>query len=190
VRRALFGQSLQNIFLSDFHIRCFKDTYGDHFPNTSVVYDPIDSSQFYNKGKEREPNSILYCGFLHPLKGSNSLIQYARRRKDCDFHVYGWGEQKIKDVLAALPNITVHDPVSYDEVPDLYNKYQYIFHKPVVNEPFCRMVAEAAICGMEVIANDKIGAVHEIQKIGVDKFTESCDNAHILFWDIVESCIK
>ena len=70
-------------------------------------------------------------------------------------------------------------------MPTIYNKYKYMFYTPNLNEPFCRSVAEAALCGMKILTNckDRIGCLLEIEKVGIDNFREKCSKAGLNFWE-------
>ena len=186
-RELLFRSSKINFFLSDFHLKFFKDFYGDIFNNTEIVYDPIDTSLFYDDNSEKFYD-IVYCGFIHPLKGSNNLINFCKNNLDRDIDIFGWSEDKnIINQLYLLTNVKIHNKVSHSEISNIFRKSKYIYHSPEVNEPFCRMVAEALLCGCEFIGNEsKIGGVQEYMKQGKEKFKENCQNASNLFWQKIK----
>ena len=58
-----------------------------------------------------------------------------------------------------------------------------------MREPFCRMVAEALLCGVEELIGDKnkIGSYLEFQDVGYENFKDGCKNATTKFWDKVSS---
>jgi glycosyltransferase involved in cell wall biosynthesis len=182
-RESIFGSSIKNFFLSQFHIDFFKSLYGDIFPNTEIVYDPIDTKVFFDKKQDRYID-ILYCGFLHPLKGYNNLINFARCNPDRQITVYGWSQDpNLIQNLNSIKNIDFQGKASHDEMPIIFNKSNYIFHSPVVNEPFCRMAAEALLCGCKFIGDkEKIGSVLEFENSSYDLFSEACNNAPEIFW--------
>jgi len=185
-REKLFRSSALNFFLSNFHLNRFKSMYGDYFGETAIVPDPISRKKFR---KMNVPKKVpfVYCGFLHKLKGVHNLIAFAERNREHKISVYGWGEQSIVNELKSIPNIIFHDPVPNSATAYIYASAHYVFHAPLVDEPFCRMVGEALLCGCGVVgATDRIGAHIEYANLGYDKFAESCDNAHKNFWEKVE----
>jgi len=72
----------------------------------------------------------------------------------------------------------------HNEVAGVFKKSKALFHSPIVNEPFCRMVGEALLCGVEEIIGDtsKIGAYLEFEKVGYEKFKNDCQGAAEKFW--------
>ena len=183
-REELFKSSKINFFLSEFHLEFFKNFYGDIFDNVEIVYDPIDTSLFNDDNLEKEYD-VVYCGFLNPLKGSNNLINFCKANLDRKIDVFGWTEnENIIKELSLLNNVTIHNKVSHSEISDIFKKSNYIYHSPEVNEPFCRMVGEALLCGCKFIGNEfKIGSHQEFIKYGKDKFKENCKRAAEIFWD-------
>ncbi len=69
----------------------------------------------------------------------------------------------------------------------IYNDYESIFYNPIVREPFCRCIAEAALCGMKILtaSPEKIGCLKEIEKYGIEDFGDKCNNASKDFWQKV-----
>jgi glycosyltransferase involved in cell wall biosynthesis len=186
-RKLLFSSSKKNIFLTQFHLDCFKKEYGDYFNNSEIIYDPIDKNIFFNKNLERE-NCVVYAGFLHPLKGVFNLIDFAKQNPSLNIKVYGFFETGLDEsIFSNIQNITFFGLKTQLELSEIFNTHKYIFHKPNVIEPFCRMIGEALICGMEPICNDRVGSLIEFNKIGYDIFKQKCNNAEIEFWNLIES---
>lgn len=179
-RKQLFTSSQKNFFLSDFHLDFFKKKYGDYFKNTEIVYDYISLDYFKESDNEKHFD-IVYCGFLHELKGLNSLIDFALKNKNRKISVFGWGNT---DKLKKAKNIEYLGKKNNFEISNIFKKSKYVFHSPIVNEPFCRMVGEALLCGCEIIGDtSKIGSYLEWEKVGLDKFKEKCSNATEEFWE-------
>ena len=59
-RELLFKSSKTNFFLSEFHLEFFKEYYGDIFHNVEIVYDPIDTSLFFNDNSEKIYDIIYF----------------------------------------------------------------------------------------------------------------------------------
>lgn len=187
-RELLFKSSKINFFLSQFHLDFFKNLYGDIFNNTEIVYDPINTSLFYNDNSEKLYD-IIYCGLIHPLKGLNNLIDFCKKNPQRKIDIFGWSEDKnIINQLSSLTNVNLHNKVSHSEIAEIFRKSKYIYHAPIVNEPFCRMVGEALLCGCEFIGNEsKVGSLQEFKKYGIDNFKNKCSNAANLFWEKINN---
>ena len=184
-RVKLFGSCVKSIFLSDFHISFFKQRYGDIFKNVEIIYDPIDFHNFRNLNKERE-DKILYAGYMHPLKGSFEFFDFVLSNPTQQFVIAGWTDNKILNHLCnSISNIEYLALKKYEEMPVIYNKYKYMFYNPNLNEPFCRSVAEAILCGMSILTSkeDRIGCLNEISKIGIVKFKQECGKSAATFWE-------
>jgi hypothetical protein len=188
LRKKIFTSSKRNFFLSEFHVSFFKSNYGDYFNNIEIVYDPIDTSLFYEDNFEKLYD-IVYCGFIHPLKGSNNLIEFCKKNPDRKIDIFGWAQDKnIFNQLSVLTNVNIHDRILHSEVSNIYRRSKYIYHSPIVNEPFCRMIGEALLCGCEFIGDEsKIGSLQEFKKYGINNFEEKCSNASSLFWDKINN---
>jgi glycosyltransferase involved in cell wall biosynthesis len=183
-RIKLFGSCAKSIFLSDFHFSFFKEKYGDIFKNVEIVYDPVDFNNFKDLKKERE-DKILYAGYMHPLKGSFEFFNFVLSNPNQQFVIAGWTDNNILHHLCnSIKNVEYLGLVKYEEMPIIYNKYKYMFYDPNLNEPFCRSVAEAILCGMFIMTSkeNRIGCINEISKIGIEKFRDECGKAALTFW--------
>lgn len=186
-RIKLFGNCYKTIFLTDFHYDFFKRYYGDIFNNIEIVYDPIDSDNFIDLKNKRE-DKILYAGYLHPLKGAYEFFDFALQNQNKQFVVAGWPSNHIiNHLLSSIKNIQYLGLLDHDKMPIVYNKYQYMFYSPNLNEPFCRSVGEAVLCGMQILtdSSDRIGCLNEIKKHGIEDFREKCSKACLKFWQIL-----
>lgn len=186
-RKLLFEKARLNVFLSDFHLEFFREMYGDYFHDTHVIPPYLDVERFKPAEGEKEYD-VVYCGFLHPLKGSDALADYAIKNPQRKITIFGWGDEKIIKELDDMHNVEFKGKLEYDEIPAMLQKTRHIFHCPVVNEPFCRMIGEAMFCGAEFVGDKhKIGAVQDIKEFGLDQVRTNCSNANKDFWDLIES---
>ena len=181
-RRLLFGNCKNTFFLSEYHYSVFKRSYGDFFVNVKIIQDPIDTSLFYNRKNPRE-DKILGIGFMHYLKGTETLFDCVFKNPDKKFVIAGWGSKMYEHLAKSSPNVEFLGLVDYEKMPDLLNRYQTLFYHPIVEEPFCRSVAEAILCGVNVSINENIGCAHELNRVGLDKFSQNCNSAQNQFWD-------
>ena len=182
----LFENCKKTFFLSQFHFDFFKEFYGDYFKNVEIVYDPIDTSIFKKEDKTKIYD-IVYCGYLHKLKGLNNLMAYAKANPERRVSVFGWGDLNPATLFEGFDNITFEGSKTHEEIAEVFKQSKAVFHSPIVNEPFCRMIGEALLCGVEeVIGNtEKIGSYLEFKNIGYEKFKEECENAASIFWEKV-----
>mgnify|MGYP003648766925 FL=1 len=184
-REKLFSNCSKTIFLSEYQHSFFKGLYGDIFKNVEIIYDPINSKKFKDEGLERE-DKILFAGYMHELKGVDHFFEYALDNPDKDFVIAGFTSSKIYHMLAQkIKNIEYLGKVNHDKMPEIFNKYKAMFYSPLVREPFCRSVAEAVLCGMDILTDrqDKIGSLQEIKKVGIEEFRDKCNNAAKTFWE-------
>lgn len=184
-RVKLFSFCKKTFFLTDYHFWFFKELYGDIFKNVEIVPDPIETSEFYDYGQKRE-NKVLYVGYMHPLKGSNSFFEHVLNNPNQDFAVAGWTSYQTYNFLCSkIPNIEYLGLVNYEQMPQIYNKYTSLYYEPNLREPFCRSVAEAIVCGMELLTSkqSQIGCLYDIQKHGLQSFKENCKNSPLTFWN-------
>jgi glycosyltransferase involved in cell wall biosynthesis len=184
-RIKLFGSCKKTFFLTEYHYEFFKQDYGDIFKNVEIVADPINTSIFYDYKQDRE-DKILYVGYMHPLKGSYDFFDFALSNPNLQFVVSSWTEYPTLNFLCKnISNIEFLGVTPFEKMPDLYNKYKTLFYNPNLKEPFCRSVAEAVLCGTQILCNkqQQIGCLHEIKKYGIQTFKENCNNAEHNFWN-------
>lgn len=186
-RIKLFSNCKKTFLLSDFHYDFFRNFYGDIFKNVEIIYDPIFGDDFKDLKNQRE-DKILCVGYLHYLKGSYEFFDYVLTNPDKKFVVAGWPSNHcLNYMLQTIKNVEYLGTLDYSKMPEIYNKYKYLYYSPNLNEPFCRSVAEAILCGMQLLTNNpkQIGCIREIEKVGIDQFREMCSKAAIKFWQSI-----
>ena len=185
-RKLLFSSCKKSFFLSNFHLQQFISSYGDYFTNAEIIPDPIDTNMFCDKKLKRE-DKTLYVGFMHELKGTNEFFAHVIENPEDSFVVAGWSnDPRFTQTCEMLSNVEFLGKVDFSEMPILYNKHRSLFYKPTFYEPYCRSVAEAIFCGMEVIGNDLIGCLHHMKEAGKDEMVSQCSRAPESFWESVE----
>tara|TARA_R100000152_G_C6773347_1_gene200614 strand:+ start:1499 stop:2350 length:852 start_codon:yes stop_codon:yes gene_type:complete len=184
LRQSLFESSQKNFFLSEFHLSFFKRYYGDYFKNVHIVYDPVDT-EIFKPSDAPAKYDVVYCGYLHHLKGLNNFIEFARENPERQIDVFGWSDTNAAELhFEQFDNVTFHGSRSHTEIAEIFKQSKAVYHSPLVNEPFCRMVGEALLCGVEdILGNtEKIGSYLEFKKVGYDNFRDGCKNAAENFW--------
>ena len=182
VREKLFGNCVKTFFLTEHHINKFVENYGNIFKNVVIVPDPIKKNTFYDYNNNRS-EEILYSGFMHPLKGTNNFVKYTQEHPTSNFVVAGWGAKEYVDFFNNSNNVNYLGAVDHESMPKIFNSFKSMYYNPVIDEPFCRSVGEAIMCGMNIIGgSDKIGCLNMYNKIGKDEFITHCDRADASFW--------
>lgn len=182
-RKRFWASCKISFFLTEFHHKFFKEMYGDIFPNVRIVPDPIDES-FYDR-KEIRSNLIGHVGFFHELKGTQNFIDFAKHNRDKKFVVAGWGEDKWVSKIKSLDNVEFIGKLEHKDMAKFYNTIEYLYYNPNCNEPFCRSVGEALLCGVKILGDSsRIGSLHMYNSD--NKYREKCINASKNFWEIIE----
>jgi len=190
-RVKLFESSKLNFFLSQYHLDFFTSMYGDIFGETKIVSDPIDTDLFSKNKSAEKRYDVIYCGLIHELKGINKLLEFSNKNPDRQIDVFGWGGANIKSIFENYTNINFNGKIKHSEMPKVFQSCRSVFHSPIVNEPFCRMVGESILCGVENIIGspDKIGSYLEYKRLGFDQFRDNCANALTNFWEPLEGML-
>ena len=185
IREYLYTSCVKTFFLTNYHYKKFVEYYGDYFENVEIVPDPISKDRFYDMGLERK-DDILYVGFMHPLKGTDNFINYVINNTDKTFTVAGWGDSRYEDFMKSTSNVNFFGKIDYADMVQLYNSHKQMYYNPDFDEPFCRAVGEALMCGVDIIGDsDKIGSLYMYRDDPVG-FADKCDNAAKTFWEILE----
>ena len=77
------------------------------------------------------------------------------------------------------PELIPYHSVSYDNMPDLLNSYQAIILYPQMFHAFGRLAVEAKLCGCQVIASNRVGALSWEDPV------EAASNANQEFWSLI-----
>lgn len=186
VREYLYTSCKKTFFLTNYHYKKFVEYYGNYFVNVEIVPDPINKDVFYNMKLDRR-DDILYVGFMHPLKGTDNFINYVINNTDKTFTVAGWGDSRYEDFMRNASSVNFLGKVDYTDMMQLYNTHKQIYYKPEFDEPFCRAIGEALMCGVEIIGDsDKIGSLYMYEEDPLN-FASKCNDAAKTFWEILEN---
>jgi glycosyltransferase involved in cell wall biosynthesis len=174
--RWLHAGAIANVFGSPLHHRTIRNILGEEAIHAAIIWRPmIDTSLFYNR---REPRDIdyLYVGTIADYKGYATLKER-------------FGN---KNIVLIGNNLTGERPigrhiehVAYEKLPQYYNRAQYFVHLPEWPEPQGRCVVEAALCGCQLITNDRVGATTFEFDISDPKIIADAPDH---FWREVEQC--
>lgn len=178
-RRWLYEEAALNVYLSPLHQRVTESLLQlDVGPPSYVLPPMIDTARFYNRGIERDID-YLFVGVISEAKGLAAL----RER---------FGDQNVWLVGRISPDVRLdfgrHVPhVAYHEVPLYMNRAKNFVFLPRWPEPQGRVVAEAALCGCNIIGNENVGAL----SFDMD-LSDAANYAGVEagFWDQVEGIVK
>lgn len=178
-RRWLYEDAALNVYVSPLHQRVTQSLLQlDQSPPSYVLSPMIDTSRFFNRGIERDID-YLFVGVISEAKGLDSM------RKQ-------YGNKNIWLLGKVSPDVTLdfgrHVPhVPYDEVPLYMNRAKNFVFLPRWPEPQGRVVAEAALCGCNIIGNENVGALSfDMDLSDAANYT----GVEADFWDRVEGILK
>lgn len=147
----LYRESLLNVYLSPLHQKITEALLGQFDLNSSYILRPmIDTSLFFNEGRERDID-YLFVGVIGEAKG---LTEMRERFGQTDIHMIG---RCLPNVVLDFGNYLGHVP--YEEIPRYMNRAKNFVFLPRWPEPQGRVVAEAALCGCNIIGNENVGAL-------------------------------
>ena len=84
-----------------------------------------------------------------------------------------------------LPNVNYLRMLKNELLPSVYNTSKSLFFSPQQDETFGRTVAEAIICGCNIITDGKynIPSLNLYKRIGKDETKRTVQNSAIRFWE-------
>ena len=130
---------------------------------SEVIPNIVETDKFYSKKNKNNKLKILYLGSLTKYKGPDILLK-AVVGLQCHVDLYGEGNLK-NELLSFIKknkiDATVHAPVSYNKIPDVYAQTDVVVFPSVWAEPFGRIPVEAMASSKPVIASD-VGAISEV----------------------------
>jgi glycosyltransferase involved in cell wall biosynthesis len=145
-----FSLSKLNIFVSPLHRDISLQILAlDKAPPSFILKPTVDTSRFYNQGLKRDIE-YLFVGVIGEAKG---LEEMRKRFSNSDIHFAG----KVFPG-AKLDFGKHHGAIAYEEVPKLMNRAKNFVFLPRWPEPQGRVVIEAALCGCNLITNERVGA--------------------------------
>jgi glycosyltransferase involved in cell wall biosynthesis len=135
--------------------RVQKSLYAEYGLSSEVVPTGVDTEFFQPRGTHPPNNrpTVLFVGSLRPFKGPKLVIEAARRFPDADFVIVGDGVllSELRADSANLPNVVMTGPLDAADVRRHFQKAD-VFFFPSCWEGSPKVLAEAAACGLPVIA--------------------------------------
>ncbi len=190
-RKKLFDNTTLTFFSCKLHADAFIKHYGINPHIIRTIAEPVDGNKFIDRNENRILAN-LYVGTLHDHKGMDGFVQLIQNNLSEKFIIVTMDDSNkyYMDTLMKCPNVTMKINEPYEDMVDIYNKYTnfhlYPVGVPPLNiEPFCRVVAEAALCGMCLDVGSNVGAKDTLDSVGIDEFRRRCTDAPRLFWEEV-----
>ena len=176
---SLYKESSLNVFLSPLHKKISEGLLSQQtLPPSHIVKPMIDTNRFFNKGLERDID-YLFVGIIGEAKGLNEIRERFRNE-----NIWLIGK---KSPDAVVDFGTYLDHVPYDAVATYMNRAKNFVFLPRWPEPQGRVVAEAALCGCNIIGNENIGALsfeHDLSN------PDEYKNIEFDFWKRLENIIQ
>jgi hypothetical protein len=144
--RRFYVKAKSCVFLSPLHQEETERIIKQQLRNSYVWLPQINTDQFYQSGTEYRDIPYLAVGALNYWKGTQEVI---RQYRDIQLIGYG-GYSTYKGYLGHT---------SHDKLPSFYRRTQNFVHLPIWKEPFGLTVAEASLCGCNIISNENVGAL-------------------------------
>lgn len=145
----VFSEAKISAFVSPMHRDIAASALGVQLPGPIVIAPYIDTEAFRPLGLERDID-VLYVGTIKREKGYYALLDRFGADRLTLAGTNALGEQIQGNYLG---------PVAYHELPKLYNRARIFAHLPEWHEPMGRTVVEAALCGCELVTNQRVGAM-------------------------------
>lgn len=142
-----------NIFLSPLHHKHTELLIDREIPRAIYMRPPIDCGLFYNKNLNRNID-LIYVGVVHVSKGIHELVYY-----------YGNTSKKVLVCGDNLwqetwpPNFQCVGKIPREQLPDYYNRAKAFWARPSWIEAMGLTTCEAALCGCEILGNERSGAL-------------------------------
>lgn len=173
---SLYSRARVGIFNSPRQREAIAGVLGVPLPERTILSRPaIDPDRFRPLGLERDID-VLYVGTISEAKGYYELLER-------------FGPERMTfagpDQLGEPVQGTYLGPVSYDDLPALFNRARIFAHLPRWLEPMGRTPVEASLCGCELVLNDRVGVTSYPRKVWTDPAVVRLAGDH--FWTDFEA---
>jgi hypothetical protein len=176
--RQMFTMSMLNVFISPDHMNNTIGILGDQIRSHSIVLPlAIDVKSYINKNMERIKGSLLIPR-IEKCK-ANFRADFEELKKYERITIVG-NYQFVPPEGLLVDIIEKQEP---DKMIDLYNTYEYMYHKPDTAWAGERVYFEAKLCGCVPVINNNVGHVSWGETTGSD-----LEKAIYTFWKEVDKC--
>jgi glycosyltransferase involved in cell wall biosynthesis len=144
----LYGAARAAVFVSPMQRRLIESVIDVKLPDTVIFSRPqIDTTVFRPLGIERDID-VLYVGTINEAKGYDNLIERFGEDRVTFVGPNYLGRPIQGTWLGQMPN---------EALPEIFNRAKIFAHLPKWIEPMGRTVVEAALCGCELVLNERVG---------------------------------
>ena len=173
--KKIYSKSKVNYFVSPLHRSVISRVLNLDEAEGRILIPLIDTKKFWNKNSERIIDN-LFVGVIGEAKGLSNMEKI--------FH-----DQSIvligKSITGKKPDFGEWlGHIDYSMIPEYMNKSKNFIFLPRWPEPQGRVVAEAALCGCNLILNENVGAYSF--KFDLSE-SENYLNAKNIFWQEIEN---
>lgn len=143
------------------------DSMKQTFPNKNyhiVPYGITISPKYEMKNNVSVINKFVYVGRISVEKGCDILLNWFKKHKECEIHLYGgmWDNQKsVFEEYKAYSNIIFHGTVSKQTLIDEIPNYHVGIHMSRF-DAYSLAVGEIIGCGLPVIVSNKTGNFFDV----------------------------
>ncbi len=192
IYKSSFIGSKLNIFLSPLHSATRRAQFGysiDPYVDLLLCIDPYHYKPV--EGITREKDLCIMLVNSPSALGKMHLESYVKKNPRLRYVFYTMDPRKM-EWTEKYSNITLHEPISPDKVPEELSRATYLLHMADAVKANDRVIFEAILCGCKPIMNDMIGAgswkhVFDINNISL--LRQVLIGSPYLFWrHIVETC--
>lgn len=192
--RRLFLHSRCNFFISPAHLK-FHQKYIFQMSPSHAIPLAVDADIFKLNNKiKRIKNSVVNAaGKLHSNKGLMPVLSFASSFPDYQITIYTDTYSGLVQLFKNLANVTLRPKVKNEELPDIYNAFEYLVHLPVTFGAGERVILEAALCGCKIISNEMSGHMSWDwmgKNPDMDLVKRKVTKAPYEFWKIIAKIIK
>ena len=175
---ALFAAARAAVFVSPLHRDIVASVLDCPLPDDVVLVRPmVDPDHFRPRDVERDID-VLYVGTIKEAKGYYELLE----RFGPDRLTFAGDNQLGHPIEGSfLGRVSQHD------LPALYSRARIFAHLPRWHEPQGRTVVEAALCGCEIVTNDRVGVTRYPRAAWSDAETVRTHPAR--FWEEFERAV-
>jgi glycosyltransferase involved in cell wall biosynthesis len=175
----LYSRAGIAIFVSPMQQRMIESVLDVPLPEAQIVLrPPIDAQRFRTLRQERDID-VLYVGTISRAKGYYQLLGRFGADRLTLVGRSTLSEPVEGTHLGAVPN---------EELPGIYNRARVFAHLPEWYEPMGRTVVEAALCGCELVLNDRVGVLSFPDSEWRDPEVVSRNGQR--FWEDLEACVE
>jgi glycosyltransferase involved in cell wall biosynthesis len=175
---ALYSRALVAIFNSPLQERVIGGVLDVPLPRARVLSRPAIDTQVFRLGGVERDIDVLYVGTISRAKGYYNLLER-------------FGADRMTFAGPSILDEPVQGhylgPVANADLPAIYSRARIFAHLPEWVEPMGRTVVEAALCGCEIVVNDRVGVTTYPAKEWTDR--DAIERNPARFWEDLEAAL-